>query len=119
VDMVQLTRHAARQIYAPRRLAWPTPGVHQVDVRRTPMDGLIRGANVLTQPLGQWKSGPLYVTAVLVKNRSKYPQEIVLEQLRGRWIAATAQHGRMGPAGSETDNTAIYLVCDRSFEACL
>lgn len=118
-DMVQLTRHAARQLYAPRRLAWATPGIHQVDVSMKPQPSLIRGVNADVVPLGQWKSGPLYVTAVRVTNRSAYPLEIPLEQLRGRWISATSQHGRIGPVGSETDTTALYLVCDRAFEACL
>lgn len=118
-DMVMLTRHAARQLYAPRRLAVATPGVVQVGVSEKPVVGLLRGANAETVPLGQWKSGQLYVTAVRVTNLSRYPLEIPLEQVRGRWISATAQHGRIGPAGSETDTTAIYLVCDRSFEACL
>jgi integrating conjugative element protein (TIGR03749 family) len=112
-DMVQLTRHAARQLYAPRRLAWTTPGVHQVDVSMKPVPALIRGINAEVVPLGQWKSGPLYVIAVRVTNRAAVPLEIPLEQLRGRWIAATAQHGRVGRAGTETDTTAIYLVCDR------
>lgn len=118
-DMVMLTRHAARQLYAPRRLAVATPGAVQVGVSDKPVVGLLRGANAETVPLGQWKSGQLYVTAVRVTNLSRYPLEIPLEQVRGRWISATAQHGRIGPAGSETDTTAIYLVCDRSFEACL
>lgn len=118
VDMVQLTRHAARQLYAPRRLAWATRGVHQVEVSLAPVPTLIRGVNAEIAPLGQWKSGPLFVTAVRVTNRSKFPMEIPLEQLRGRWLAATSQHGRVGAAGSDTDTTAIYLVCDRAFEAC-
>lgn len=118
-DMVQLTRHAARQLYAPRRLAWATPGVNQVAVATDPVPRLIRGLNADIVPLGQWKSGPLYVTAVRVTNRSSTPVEIPLEQVRGRWVAATAQHGRIGAAGSDTDTTAVYLVCDRSFESCL
>jgi integrating conjugative element protein (TIGR03749 family) len=118
-DMVQLTRHAARQLYAPRRLAWATPGVNQVAVATDPVPRLIRGLNADIVPLGQWKSGPLYVTAVRVTNRSTMPVELALEQLRGRWVAATAQHGRIGAAGSDTDTTAVYLVCDRSFESCL
>lgn len=117
-DMVELTRHAARQVYAPRRLAWSAPGVQQVEVSTTPVPGLLRGVNVETVPLGQWRSGRLYVTAVRVTNRSRHPLELPLEDMRGSWMAATAQHGRIGPAGSDTDTTAIYLVCDRAFEAC-
>lgn len=117
-DMVQLTRYAARQLYAPKRLATPFSGVQQVEVTAQPIADLIRGANVVSTPVGQWRSGQLYVTAVLIKNRSHQPLEIPLEQVRGQWIAATAQHGRIGSAGSETDTTAIYLVCQRRFEAC-
>ncbi|ASR89678.1 MAG: TIGR03749 family integrating conjugative element protein [Alcaligenes aquatilis] len=117
-DMVQLTRYAARQLYAPKRLATPLSGVQQVEVTTEPIADLIRGVNVVSTPVGQWRSGQLYVTAVLIKNRSHQPLEIPLEQVRGQWIAATAQHGRIGSAGSETDTTAIYLVCQRRFEAC-
>ncbi|WP_395029600.1 TIGR03749 family integrating conjugative element protein [Alcaligenes aquatilis] len=117
-DMVQLTRYAARQLYAPKRLATPFSGVQQVEVTAEPIADLIRGVNVVSTPVGQWRSGQLYVTAVLIKNRSHQPLEIPLEQVRGQWIAATAQHGRIGPTGSETDTTAIYLVCQRRFEAC-
>ena len=119
LDMVELTRYASHQLYAPRRLATRVAGVTQIGITPTALPSLIRGIDAEVMPMGQWKSGPLYVTAVRVTNRSRYPLEIPLEQLRGDWIAATAQHGRIGPAGSETDTTAIYLVSDRRFEACL
>lgn len=119
VDMVQLTRHASRQLYAPRRLANATPGVTQVAVPQQPISSLLRGAHVEVVPVGQWKGGALYVTAVRITNLSRYALELPLEALRGRWISATAQHGRIGPAGSDTDTTAVYLVCERSFESCL
>ena len=119
VDMVELTRHAARQLFAPRRLAWATPGVQQVEVDTRPVPGLMRGELVDTVPLGQWRAGQLHVTAVRVTNRSRHAIELPLEQMRGRWISVTAQHGRIGPAGSEDDTTAIYMVCDRSFATCI
>lgn len=118
-DMVELTRHAARMLYAPRRLAWSLPGVRQVPVSSKRIDGLLRGARVEAVPLGQWRSGQLHVTAVRITNLSRQPLELPLEDVRGRWIAAAAQHGRIGAAGSDTDTTALYLVCDRAFEACL
>lgn len=118
-DMVQLTRHAARQLYAPRRLAVGMPGVSQVAVDFAPVPGLLRGVSVVAQPVGQWKSGNLYVTAVRITNQSRFALELPLESIRGRWISATAQHGRIGAAGTDTDTTALYLVCDRTFAACL
>lgn len=117
-DMVQLTRFASRMLYAPTRLATPEPGIQQVQVAQQPLSGLLRGARVLAVPMGQWRSAGLYVTAVRVTNQSAIPLELQLEQLRGRWLAATAQHGRLGASGSQTDTTAMYLVCDRAFESC-
>lgn len=117
-DMVQLTRHASRALYAPRRLAHGTAGVTQVNVEIRPVPGLIRGALVETTPVGQWRSGNLWVTAVVVRNLARTPLDVPLEDVRGQWLAATAQHGRIGPAGSETDTTAIYLVCQRPFDSC-
>jgi integrating conjugative element protein (TIGR03749 family) len=118
-NMVELTRFASRMLYAPRRLAWGLPNVQQVQLAVQDAPALVPGARVNTKALAQWRSGDLYVTAVQVTNLSARPLELPLESLRGRWVAVTAQHGRIGPAGSETDTTALYLVCDRAFEACL
>ena len=118
-DMVELTRFASRMLYAPARLATAQPGIQQVQVGQQPVSGLLRGARVLAVPMGQWRSAGLYVTAVRLTNQSALPLELQLEQLRGRWLAATAQHGRLGAAGSQTDTTAVYLICERAFESCL
>lgn len=117
VDMIELTRYAAQTLYAPSRLVPVLPGVHQEPVDRKTVSGLYRGAEIETAPLGAWSSGPLHVTAVRFTNRSDRPLELDVEQLRGRWIAATPQHWRLLPRGSEADTTAVYLVSDRPFAA--
>lgn len=118
VDMVQLTRYAARMLYGPRRLAPNTDRVQQVSIEHVPLDDLIRGAKVNATPVGQWRAGNLYVAAVRVSNLEKFPLVLQLEGVRGTWLAATAQHGRLGSAGTDTDTTALYLVCNRPFNAC-
>ncbi len=118
VDAVALTRYAAKMIYAPRRLAPTTPGVVQIPVTRLPAAGLYRGARLQAVPIGAWRSGDLYVTAVKVTNLGDQVIELDLDEIRGRWLTATAQHLRLERAGSEADTTAIYLVCDQPFEAC-
>jgi integrating conjugative element protein (TIGR03749 family) len=118
-DMVELTRFASRMLYAPRRLAVAQPGVSQVQVSNRPVVGLVRGALVETVPMGQWRSAGLYVTAVRITNKSNQPMDIPLDNLRGKWLAVSAQHGRLGAAGSEADTSALYLICDRAFDACL
>lgn len=118
-DMVELTRFASRMLYAPRRLAVGQPGISQVQVSHRPVLGLVRGALVETVPMGQWRSAGLYVTAVRITNKSSQPLDISLDNLRGKWLAVTAQQGRLGAAGSEADTSALYLICDRAFDACL
>lgn len=117
-DMVALTRHAAHMLYAPTRLLPADPAIRQVPLDLHPVPGLYRGRRVRTTPMGAWRSGSLYVTAVRFTNLEARPLELELQELRGQWLAATPQHGRLGPAGSETDTTAVYLVCDRPFAAC-
>jgi len=116
VDMVALTRFASRMLYAPRRLMPQVAGIRQVKVTVRPVRGLYPPADVETTPIGAWRSQDLFVTAVKFVNRGKTPVELNMEELRGNWVAATAQHGRLAPAGSEEDTTAIYLVSERPFE---
>ena len=118
VDMVALTRHAARVLYAPTRLVPADPAVRQVPLDLHPVAGLYRGRRLRTTPMGAWRSGLLYVTAVRFTNLEDRPVDLQMHELRGQWLAATPQHGRLGPAGSEADTTAVYLVCDRPFASC-
>lgn len=120
LDMVALTRYASQALYAPRRLMPSAPGVRQMPIATVPIAGLYRGAtgaSVQTTPIGSWRSGQLYVTAVRLTNQSSQALDIDLQELRGQWIAASAQHTRLLAKGSDWDTTAIYLVSDRPFEA--
>lgn len=115
VGMIELTRYAAQVLYAPSRLIPTYPGVRQEPVDRKPVAGLYRGGEVETAPLGAWTNGALHVTAIRFTNRSTHPVELDMERLRGRWIAATPQHWRLLPKGSEADTTAVYLISDRPY----
>ena len=114
-DMVVLTRYAAQQLYSPRRLLKPLPGVRQTAVERTPVT-LYRDSSVVTAALGAWTSGELFVTAVRFSNAGSVPLELDMERLRGRWLAATPQHWRLLPKGSEADTTVVYLVSEQPFD---
>lgn len=116
-DMVALTRHASLTLYAPTRLIPASSVIRQVPVAQKPVPGLYRGSQVITTPIGAWRSGGLYVTAVKFVNQGP-AVELDLDQVRGQWLAATAQHIRLSSKGSEADTTAVYLVCDKPFEAC-
>jgi integrating conjugative element protein (TIGR03749 family) len=110
-----LTRFAAQQLYAPTRLIPRQPGVVAMPVNAEPVD-LVYGAKVEAVPVAAWKAGLKYVTAVKLTNRTQKPVVLDPRELRGSWLAATFQHNRLLPAGSEADATAVYLVSDRPFD---
>jgi integrating conjugative element protein (TIGR03749 family) len=117
-DMVVLTRYAARALYAPKRLVAADPSIRPINVKAAPTPGLYRGARIQTTPIAQWRSGNLYVTAVRFTNQESNPVDLNMDDIRGNWLAATPQHARLLASGKESDTTAVYLVCDRPFEAC-
>jgi integrating conjugative element protein (TIGR03749 family) len=111
-----LTRFAAQQLYAPTRLIPNQPGVVAMPVNPEPVD-LVVGGKIEAVPVATWKAGLRYVTAVKLINRTRQPVVLDPRELRGSWLAATFQHNRLLPAGSEADTTAVYLVSDRRFDA--
>lgn len=118
VDIVTLTRFAAQQMYAPRRLARAHPGIRRVSVDTKQVEGLYAGGGVLTTPAAQWRGDDFHVTAVVLKNLLAQPLELSPLDIRGRWRAVTFQHGRLLASGMEADTTVVYLVCERPFDAC-
>lgn len=111
-----LTRYAAQQLYAPTRLIPRQPGVVAIPVNPEPVD-LVVGEKIEAVPVAAWKAGLRYVTAVKLNNRTQSPVVLDPRELRGSWLAATFQHNRLLPAGSEADTTAVYLVSNRRFDA--
>lgn len=116
VGYAALTRYAAQQLYAPTRLIPRQPGVVAIPVNLEPVD-LVLGGKIEAVPVAAWKAGLRYVTAVKLINRTQSPVVLDPRELRGSWLAATFQHNRLLPAGSEADTTAVYLVSDRRFDA--
>ncbi|MCP5348395.1 MAG: TIGR03749 family integrating conjugative element protein [Gammaproteobacteria bacterium] len=113
-----LTRYAAQQLYAPTRLIPHQTGVVAIPVNVEPVE-LVYGARIEAVPVAAWKAGLRYVTAVKLTNRTQKPVVLDPRELRGTWLAATFQHNRLLPAGSEADTTAVYLISDRLFDVAL
>lgn len=119
VDYVSLTRYAAQQMYAPKRLLRDPPGVHRASLRVKHAVALVRGGAIEATPLGSWRGGDLYVTAVKLRNITNRPIVLDPRELRGQWLAATLQHGRLLPHGDEADTTCVYLISARPFDESL
>ena len=111
---IELTRFAARQLYAPARLASSIPGVVRVPIEHDPFE-LVHGGAVEAVPLVGWRANGLHVTAVKLSNRTSRPQILDPRDLRGEWVTATFQHHRLLPKGDEADITAVYLISKRPF----
>jgi integrating conjugative element protein (TIGR03749 family) len=119
VDYVTLTRYAAQQMYAPKRLLRDPPGVYRAPMRIKRAAALVRGGAVEATPLATWRGGGLYVTAIKLRNVTHAPIVLDPRDLRGQWLAATLQHARLLPEGDEADTTCVYLVSARPFEESL
>ncbi|MDD2762117.1 MAG: TIGR03749 family integrating conjugative element protein [Methylomonas sp.] len=117
--LVALTRFAAQQLYAPARLLKAAPAIQRVSVSQTRIEHLLRGESLIATPMASWRSGILYVTALEIKNTGSNAIDLDPRQLRGQWRAATFQHSRLHPAGSEADTSAVYLISDRPFHEAL
>ena len=119
---IELTRFAAQQLYAPARLLQDLPGLVRVPVTHEPVP-LVRGGAIKATPLVAWRSGSRYLTAVKLTNLSNQPRELDPRTLRGQWLTAAFQHGRLHPASvevsDEADTTAVYLVSTHPFESSL
>ncbi len=120
-SVIDLTRYASQQLYAPRRLLNDIdvriPGVRRVALpgdRLLP--GLYRGGAIEAQPIAAWRGGDLYVTAVRLRNLTDRVLVLDPRDLRGAWLTATFQHVDLYPADDEADVTCVYLVSSRPFQ---
>lgn len=125
LNYVDLTRFAAKSLYAPKRL------IQNINLIRLPINtkkavrlftcstALACNDNVLAHPIATWQSPRFYISAILLKNTTQ--QQIVLDprDLLGTWKAATFHFNRLGKANSPEDTSVVYLVSLSPFEQSL
>lgn len=128
---VRLTRHAARQLYAPERLSGADSAIKRVPLDMVSAIPLVRGGVLESVPIASWRAQGLTVTAIKLNNltentyglgfgSSKQSDDLDLaEFIRGNWLTATLQHNSIGAKGQEDDSTVLYLVSKGSFEDSL
>lgn len=128
---VRLTRFAAQTLYSAEHLMPSDKEITRVNINRTKTIPLVRGGDIEAMPIGAWRGGGLYITAVRIKNVSNKRISIANNKsaikttasrflalntdLRGAWLAATAQHHYLGAAGGKDDRTSVYLISSRAF----
>ena len=118
-DYGTLIRVAAQHLYGPARLRQVPEGVQRAPAGGDPSPLLVRGFAVDATPLAAWRSGSLYVTAVKLRNRTGEPVELDPRRLRGQWLAAAFQFGRLAPRGDLRYTSAVYLVSSQPYAEAL
>ena len=119
IDMVELVRYVAQQLYAPERLMQSHPAIYRTPLRIKSLKSLYRGGELHSTSLASWKGGGLYVTAVKLQNQTTRPLTLDPRLFRGQWRSRTLQHTGLSRYHSETDTTTVYLVSDRPFHESL
>ncbi|HBN8606931.1 TPA: TIGR03749 family integrating conjugative element protein [Pseudomonas aeruginosa] len=108
---VVLTRYAAQNLYAPLRTVEPVAGIGRVPLRRPlALDTLLPTLPLKARALAAWRLEDQWVTAVRLTNTSPHRIDLDPRVLQGDFVAATFQHPDLGPAGTSTDTTVVYLV---------
>ena len=106
-----LTRHAAQNLYAPLRTVEPVAGIGRANLRRgLALDTLLPTLPVHARALAAWRLEDQWVTAVRLTNTSARWLDLDPRALQGNFVAATFQHPNLGPAGTASDTTVLYLV---------
>lgn len=76
--------------------------------------------NVTSMPIGSWRSGQYYATAVRVKNLSNRSIKLNPINIKGDWRAASfLPTNTLKPAGQFEDRATIILVSERPFGSAL
>lgn len=108
---VLLTRYAAQNLYAPLRTVEPLPGVRRVNVAADlPLDLLLPSLPVEAKALAAWRLEHHWATAIRLINQTQVAIDLDPRKLLGNFTTATFQHQNLGPKGTPTDTTVVYLI---------
>jgi integrating conjugative element protein (TIGR03749 family) len=107
---VILTRHAAQNLYAPLHAIEPVPGILRAPLGALALDTLMPGQPIELRALAAWRLEDRWVTAVLLRNRSRQRLSLDPRRLQGDFETASFQHPDLGPAGEPEDTSMLYLV---------
>jgi integrating conjugative element protein (TIGR03749 family) len=116
----ELIRYGASQLYAPDRLVEVNSKMVRVPMRTTQLVSLVPGHFVYSMPISQWSDGDLYVTAVLVRNKTNAKQKISLKNIKGNWAAASIYpNAILSDAHSSKNSTTVFLVSSVPFNQAI
>lgn len=115
VGFTTLFKFASREVYAPQRLRGGVSGIYRESVNKRSVFHLLRDNQVLTTPVAAWRSGPLHITALSVRNMTSDSLTLDPRNLRGQWKAALFYYPRISAKGRPQDNTTLFLISNTVF----
>jgi integrating conjugative element protein (TIGR03749 family) len=108
---VVLTRYAAQNLYAPLRTVEPLPGVRPVQLpANLSLDLLMPSLSIGAKALAAWRLDDYWVTAIRLTNLIQAHVDLDPRYLLGDFATATFQHQFLGPKGTSSDTTVLYLT---------
>ena len=111
-----MTRFASQEFYGISRLRKPVSGMTRVKIStQATYQTLIRDGEYLATPIAAWKYRDLFLTAIELKNSKSTELTWNPTKIRADFLVAAPQHQVLGPAGSSTDTTILYLITERPF----
>lgn len=113
---VSLTRFAVQQLYAPKRLLSQSPDIFRTPMHTAKTVPLVLDSSVIAMPLASWRSGDLFVTAVLLRNQLHQPLTLDPRNICGNWQTATFfPSNNLAATSSSADSTTAFLISNRPF----
>ncbi|TDR72550.1 DUF3438 family protein [Photobacterium lutimaris] len=116
VTVQQLVQYASIDLYGVQRLVPQLPVVESEVTGELDFTVLFGGGSAAmfdVKPLKQYRTANYTLTALLITNRTQWPQQVIYTDVFPAHIAVSSQHIDVGPVNSITESTTLYMVTDR------
>ncbi|MDF1584611.1 MAG: DUF3438 family protein, partial [Methyloprofundus sp.] len=117
---VELTQYAAKSVHAARGEVQPVPGIYSADLGPVPqVVRVLNDPRLTAVPVGSWRKGGVYVTALEVSNTATQGVPVDYRHLQGQWLAATVESEQLTAHSGFGDSTYLYLISSDNFANAL
>jgi general secretion pathway protein D len=113
---VDLTRYASEAVHAPAGERTYDPKISMEPVSQFRQVDLSYDARILAMPIGSWRQGGVYVTALELHNKSSGRITVDYRHLKGKWLASTIENEVLDGRDSRNNVTYLYLISGQPFD---
>lgn len=116
-DPADLARAAAARL--DKRVALSDDGLLAAELASTRAFHFDGSGRFEAQPLGSWRRGGLWVTALRLSNLGERELKLDTSSFPGAWRAAALEAQNLAPLGAPGSQTRVFLISDVPFERAL